>query len=636
MSQVSIDYSRFKSVPEILAHAGRKYPNHIALECVAHGNVHQVTYAQLLETVKEMALGLARDVMFNASGSQDFVTIHAQYGEESFPFYWSVLSNRAIFAGIQDSQDIVKTCAEVKPKVIAVQAEPYLRKLVAVYDKLPVKPERVILLRGEIPSDIALPGLVTAASVRARGREVLAKNPNAFEELIEKAQRTDIATLTSTSGTTGEPKSFLFNQDGQIKAAEALVRAFRKLFNLPPNAGILNGAYPSDDIFSFFTILTAAEADKTFFFCNRDRAEVFASLQIKGPDLWFMTPQVVYDINRGFQHQLNLRLGEGVTKFLYGFASNIGYKYFERTVMSGEKLRMMDRFLHKMCDKIVYKTLRNFLGGTFVGVVVGSQKLDHRALGIMGGGHAFTIKQNYGTREVGTIGFGINNVYTFDEGVDYRLVSEKEGVLDRETILMRKDPVDGVLKVKTHGMALAYHPPSKPMFDAEGYFDTGDLVRITPPPQPGAESRMEFLGRQKYWIYDNGAEAKFNPEDVEGLLKVINGVVNCIILSRFEHVGKFVPENPSTNRSITAVLASDLPYDKLLPFVVEVNRKVPPLHRIAGFIVVSPLEWEAGKGLVTETMKPRRGPICDHYEKRLDEIYLQIDKAGGKPIIPQE
>jgi long-chain acyl-CoA synthetase len=525
----------------------------------------------------------------------------------------------------------VKVFGELKPKAVALQNVDYLRKFAAAYPSLPHKPERVLLLRGEVPSDIAIPGLMTVGALRARGREILGKSPAAYEEMTSRLQLSDVATLTSTSGTTGEPKSFVFNHAGQIKAAQALVRAFRTHFQLPENAGILNGAFPSDDIFSFFVILTAAEGDKAFFFCSRDRAEVFASLQIKGPDLWFMTPQVVYDINRGFQHQLNLRLGEGVTSFLYNFASKVGYKYFEKTIVEGSGLGLVDKAFHKLCDKIIYKTLRNFLGGTFYGVVIGSQKLDHRALGIMGGGHAFTIKQNYGTREVGTIGFGINNVYAFDQGVEFKLITEKGEVFrNLEPIAKTGRPQDGVLRVKTLGMAMSYWPPTKPMFDEEGFFDTGDLVRISP------DGRMEFLGRQKYWIYDNGAEAKFNPEDVEGLLKVINGVGQAIILSRFEHMGKFVPQNPTTNRSIVGVLASDLPYEKLLPAVVEVNKKVPPLHRLAAFIVVSPIEWEPGKGLVTETMKPRRGPIADFYEKRLDEVYMQIDQSGGKPLIPWE
>lgn len=633
MIQTKIDYSRFKNIPEVLSYAARQHPEHIALECVVHGNVQQVTYAQLYQIVQELAVGLSQEVSFSRTGEQDFCTVHAQYGEESFLIYWALLANRAIFAGIQDSQDLVKVFSELKPKVVAVQTEMYLRKVAEVYPKIEHKPERVLLLRGEPPDDISLPGLITTAAVRARGREVLAKNPDAYEQLIAGITREDLATLTTTSGTTGEPKAFLFNHDGQLKAAQALVRAFRTHFDLPPNAGILNGAYPSDDIFSFFTILTAAEADKTFFFCSRDRAEVFASLQVKGPDLWFMTPQVVYDINRGFQHQLDLRLGEGVSKFIYNLASRVGYKYFQRTIVDGKRLGLIDRLLHKLCDKIIYKTLRNFLGGTFCGVVIGSQKLDHRALGVMGGGHAFTIKQNYGTREVGSIGFGINNIYRFDEGVDYKLVTEKEGVLDRQAIAAKNaqgQAVDGVLLVKTPGMALRYHPPTKPMFDEDGFFDTGDLVRIRP------DGSMEFLGREKYWIYDSGAEAKFNPEDVEGLLKVINGVDNAIILSRFEHIGKFIPENPTTNRSIVGILASELPYEKLLPQVVEVNKKVPPLHRLAAFIVVSPQDWQPGKGLVTETFKPRRERIAAFYEKQLDEVYMQIDKNGGKPLLPME
>jgi len=620
------DYSRFKNIPQVLVESARKYPDRVALEWVEDGVVRQVKYAEFFRTVQEWAVGLSREIAFRRTGEQDFVTIHAQYGEEIFPTYWGVLANRAIFAGIQDSQDLKSVLSELKPRAIVAQHEDYLRRIAEVYDSLPQKPERIILLRGEVPDDVRLPNVVTSEQLRERGRKVLEENPNAFMELIEGIAPEDVATLTSTSGSTGEPKAFLFSHEGQIKAAQSLINAFRKYFPLTENAGILNGAYPSDDIFSFFTLLIAAEGDKAYFFTTRDREKVFQSLKVKGPELWFMTPQLVYDINRGFQHQLDLMLGKKVSSFIYKLASRVGYKYFESKFVTGKKLGLKDRLLHKLCDKVAYSKLREFLGGRFYGVVIGSQKLDHRALGVMGGGHAFVIKQNYGTREVGTIGFGINNIYTFDDGVEYKLVTD-EGELHMDEIRKRKEPVEGVLKVKTPGMALCYYPNTKPLFEDDGFFNTGDIVRILP------DGRMEFLGREKYWIYDNGAEAKFNPEDIEGLLKVINGVVNAIVVSRFEHTGGFVPEHPTTNRSLTAILATDLSYEEVLPHVVAINKKLPPLRRLAGFITVPASDWEPGKGLVTESMKPRRGLICERYEKLLDELYMKIDRNGGKPLI---
>lgn len=631
MDQSRSDFSRFRVIPDVLAECSQRCPDLPALEWVADGEVKQTKYSELYEMVREFSVALPREASLQSpdeTGKQDFITMHAEYGAEIFPAWWSILANRCIFAGIADSQDLKQALSDLKPKVIVVHSLDYLARLAEVYPALPTKPQRVILLSGEKPVDSVVEGLLTMDELRAKGREILKTNPKAYDDLVAKAKPSDLSTLTTTSGSSGDPKAFLFNHEGMIKAAQVLTKEFRKHFNLPHNCGLLNGAYPSDDIFSFFTLLIAAEGDRSFFFQNRDRENIFQSLKVKGPELWFMTPQLVYDINRGFQNQLNIKFGEKVCSFIYNLASDVGYKYFEATILGRRKLTLKEKLLHKMCNAVVYKTLYKFLGGAFIGSVVGSQKLDHRALGVMSGCYLFSVRQNYGTREVGAIGFGLNNTYDFIEDCQYKLILDDGKVLEQDAIAKSDDPIDGVLKVKTPGMAVSYYPDEKPMLEEDGFFNTGDVVRIHP------DGKMEFLGRQKFWIYDNGAETKFNPEDVEGLLKVINGVVNAILVSRFEHVGEYVPQHPTTHRSLVGVLGSDLPYDELLPKVLAVNSKVVPRHRMAAFIVCPAAEWEAGKGLVTESVKPRREPICKRYEKELDEIYLKIDKNGGKPLLP--
>ncbi|MEW6360119.1 MAG: AMP-binding protein [Planctomycetota bacterium] len=626
------DFSRFSVIPDVLNECVEKYPERPALEWVGEdAQPKHMSYAELHQAVKEFSVGLNALAGFqdpDQTGKQDFATMHAEYGKEIFPAWWGILANRAIFAGVADSEDLKKVLNELKPKAVMLHSVNYLTKFAQVYPQINPKPKVVVLLSGKNPDGGEIQGLVTMEEVRAKGRDILKANPRAFDELVAKIKPTDLSTLTVTSGSSGDPKAFFFDHQNMIRCGQSLSEEFRKHFDLGENASLLNGAYPSDDIFSFFTLLIAAEGDRSFFFRNRDRENIFQSLKVKGPQLWFMTPQLVYDINRGLQHQLVLKFGEKKTQKLYNMASESGYKWFRANIIGDGRMGLGDKFKFLISKFLVHKALYKFLGGAFVGSVIGSQKLDHRALGVMGGCSLFKVRQNYGTREVGAIGFGLNNVYEFIDGLEFKLHTEDGQVHDAETVRKSSDPVTGVLRVKTPGMAVCYFPDEKPILDENGYFDTGDIVRITP------DLKMEFLGRQKFWIYDNGAEAKFNPEDVEGLIKVIDGVVNAVIVSRSEYDGDFIPENPTTHRSLIGVLGTDLPYEKLLPKINNVNSKVPPRHRIADFICTPALEWDPGKGLVSDGMKPRRLVIVKHYEKRIDEAYKKIDANGGKPILP--
>jgi len=626
------DFSQFNVIPDVLNECTKKYPDRPALEWVGENdNVQQMSYAELHEAVKEFSLGLASMAEFqnpDETGKQDFATMHAEYGKEVFPAWWGILANRVIFAGVANSEDLTKVFAELKPKAVMLHDLGYLAKFSEAYPSIESKPKVVVLLTGEKPDDANIDGLMTMDEMRARGRDILKEAPNAFDDLVAKIKPTDLSTLTVTSGSSGDPKAFFFDHQNMIRCGQSLSEEFRKHFDLGENASLLNGAYPSDDIFSFFTLLIAAEGDRSFFFRNRDRENIFQSLKIKGPQLWFMTPQLVYDINRGLQHQLVLKFGEKKTQKLYNMASESGYKWFCANILGDGRMTLGDKIKFLISKLLVHKALYNFLGGTFVGSVIGSQKLDHRALGVMGGCSLFKVRQNYGTREVGAIGFGLNNIYEFIDGIKFKLYTEDGKVYDAEAVQKSGEAVTGILRVKTPGMAVCYFPDEKPLLDEDGYFDTGDIVRITP------DLKMEFLGRQKFWIYDNGAEAKFNPEDVEGLIKVIDGVVNAIIVSRSEYDGDLIPEHPTTHRSLIGVLGTDLSYEELLPKIVNVNEKVSPRHRMADFICCPASEWEPGKGLVSDGMKPRRLVICKRYEKEIDEVYKKIDANSGKPILP--
>jgi acyl-coenzyme A synthetase/AMP-(fatty) acid ligase len=92
--------------------------------------------------------------------------------------------------------------------------------------------------------------------------------------------------------------------------------------------------------------------------------------------------------------------------------------------------------------------------------------------------------------------------------------------------------VDGALRVRSPGMALGYlGAAAAALCDADGFVDTGDLIRLT-------EDRCYFAGRRGGVINIGGA--KVHPEEVEAIINQHASVLSSLVSARKNPIAGFV------------------------------------------------------------------------------------------------
>ena len=102
--------------------------------------------------------------------------------------------------------------------VAFVEDEGFLEKFLAIRKSTP-KLRTIVLVRGSAPD-----GAMTWESLLARGRELYAKEPKAFEQSWRAVGPEDTVSLIYTSGTTGPPKGVVYSHNNILWTLESVQR----------------------------------------------------------------------------------------------------------------------------------------------------------------------------------------------------------------------------------------------------------------------------------------------------------------------------------------------------------------------------------------------------------------------------
>ena len=174
---------------------------------------------------------------------------------------------------------------------------------------------------------------------------------------------------------------------------------------------------------------------------------------------------------------------------------------------------------------------------------------------------------------------------------------------------------DGELLIKSPMNMLGYYRDqelTRAAFTEDGFFRTGDVVTIDP------DGQMKIVGRLKEQF--KTSKGKYvAPAPIESRLMEHPAVEVCCLMGSGQPspFAMIVLSEEVRKKCVDPEFRGTLE-KSILQQMQAVNAELDPFERIS-MIVIADGPWTIGNGLVTPTLKIRRGPVEEKYLQRIEQ-----------------
>jgi long-chain acyl-CoA synthetase len=424
--------------------------------------------------------------------------------------------------------------------------------------------ERVVCL-ANAPSDRK--AIALGQWLPARGR-ALARSAAKPEEL---------ATIVYTSGTTGRPKGVMLSHANLLTNVLASLKAIRVESN--------------DRFVSFLPLSHTLERTAGYYLSLAAGAQtVYArGISVLADDIREQRPTALIAVPRIFE-RIHARMQEqmppgSARRRLFEATVAIGWRRFQKRGTLG------DRLWWPVLKRLVARKLHRRLGGRVRLVVVGGAALSPELSRVFIGLDV-PIVQGYGLTETSPV-ISVNRVTDNDPNSVGRPIEDVEVACSDEGELLARGP----------NIMLGYwnNPEAtRAILGEDGWLRTGDLARIR-------NGRIYITGRVKDIIVMSNGE-KVSPGDAEAAI---------IRDAAFEQV-MLVGEGRA---KLGLLCVSRIEDEREL--CERANRQ---LHDFPGYARICHLKrvsepWTVENGLLTPTLKLKRGEMARRFAAEIDEMY---------------
>ncbi|MFA6322807.1 MAG: long-chain fatty acid--CoA ligase [Candidatus Buchananbacteria bacterium] len=424
--------------------------------------------------------------------------------------------------------------------------------------------------------------------------EVLNSGQEIKTEMADQVQAGDLASIIYTSGTTALPKGVMLTHHNLMFDAEAAVTAV--------------AVDEKDILLSFLPLSHVLERTAGYYaplVCRGSCIAYAESPKTLVNNLREIKPTILVAVPRIFE-KVHVSIWDKVKN-----GSKLKYQIFIWALKQEPKT-----FTHYIADRLVFKKIRQSLGGRLRYTISGGATLNHR-LARFFARLGLVITEGYGLTETAPI-ISVNRLNNIKFGtVGQQLPGvEIKIALDKE-ILVRGPNV----------MAGYYNNSAmtQEVIDAEGWFHTGDLGFLS------SEGFLIIIGRKKEMISLSNGKIAW-PEQIELLLNDDRFFAQSMVLGdgRSYLTAVIVPDWQEIKRN-AAVLglptlepASLVSEPKLIKTfydrIEKINNQLAEWERIRK-IVLLPDEFSQEKDELTPTLKLRRHIIENHYQSQIDKLY---------------
>ncbi len=607
-----------ETFPQLLIERVKEFGDRPALREKDYGIWQSITWREYLQHVRWFCQGLVHLGLT----PEDTVAI---IGDNRPEWIYSELAAQAAGAksiGIyQDAvvKEMVYIITYAQVKFIVVEDQEQVDKILEMWDELEGV-EYVIYYDPKGLRNYTEEFLLFFPDVEKMGQEFEQKNPGWFEESVAKGRGEDIAILSTTSGTTGNPKLAMISHKNLITMGKALM----ELDPLGPDdrfVSFLPMAWIGEQMMSF-----ACSLQKGFTLNFPEEPETaLANVREIGPQSMFSPPRIWENLVS--QVLVKMEDSSRLKKAVYNWAMKIGYEMADMRFRK-ETPSFGMRVKYFLADWLVFQAIKDHLGLRHLkraytgGAALGPDVFRFfHALGV-------NLKQIYGQTEASGIS-----------------VLHRDGDIKFQTVgtpvpgTQVKIAENGEILLKSDAIFLGYYnnPEATAETLEDGWLHSGDAGYFD------EDGHLIVIDRAKdvMTLHDG---TKFSPQFIENKLKfspyvkeavVFGGdwpFVTAMINIDMENTGKWAESRQIAYTTYTDLAQKPEVYALVRKQVEAANADLPEAARIRRFLLLHK-ELDADDAELTRTRKVRRRFVAQRYDDIISALYSQSDHLDVETTI---
>jgi len=608
-----------ETFPQLLLERAAEYGDKkIAIREKEFGIWQAVTWREYLEHVKYFCLGLTslgleRGDTIAIIGDNRPEWIYAELaaqsaGAKSIGIYQDAIVNEVTY--IIDHADV---------RFIVAEDQEQVDKILELWSDLPSVRE-VIYYDPKGLRNYTEDFLMYFYDVEKLGRAYEKDFPNWFEQSVAQGKGSDLAILSTTSGTTGDPKLAMLTHNNLISMGLSLMEV---------------DPIGRDDEFVSFLPLAWIGEQMMSFACSLQRGfalnfpeepeTVQQNIREIGPRVMFSPPRIWENLVS--RVQVKIEDSSWLKRKIYNWALPIGYQMADVRFRK-ETPSLSLKIQYFLADWLVFQMIKDHLGLRYLrraytgGAALGPDVFRFfHALGV-------NLKQIYGQTETS----GISVVHR-DGDVKFQTVGTP---IPKTEIRIDEN---GEILVRSPAVFQGYYRNEEATRETlkDGWLHSGDAGYFDD------DGHLVVIDRAKdvMTLHDG---TKFSPQFIENKLKfspyikeavVFGGdwpFVTAIMNINMENVGKWAENNRIAYTTYTDLAQKLEVYTLIRKHVEAANVDLPPAARIQRFLLLHK-ELDADDAELTRTRKVRRRFVTQRYDDIITALYSQNDHLDVTTVI---